>query len=71
MAAIETFAKLAISPKKGPAIGSRNLRLAGLRKWRVDGFPKVLIFYTPIVDGVRIIRVTHAAQDWWSLLDVD
>lgn len=66
-----TFAALEANPKKSPAVSSHNQRLAGLRKWRVDGFPKVLIFYIPTANVIHIIRVTHVAQDWWSLLDVD
>lgn len=39
-----------------------------MRKWRVDGFENVLIFYQPRPDGVAIVRVLHAARDWWGLL---
>lgn len=70
-AAISAFHMLAENPKIGPAIGSRNIRLAHLRKWRIDGFANVLIFYLPDSNGVHIIRILHSAQDWWSLLDVD
>ena len=71
MAAIQTFQKLSETPHLGPAISSANPHLAGIRKWRVQGFPKMLIFFRPLPGGVEIIRVLHAAQDWWSLLDFD
>lgn len=29
-----------------------------------------LIFYRPCEDGVAIVRVLHAAQDWWNLLGI-
>jgi toxin ParE1/3/4 len=45
--------------------------LVSLRKWRIKGFDNHLIFYVPIADGVSIVRVLHAASDWWSLLGVD
>jgi toxin ParE1/3/4 len=70
-AAIDTFGKLAGSPNIGPPVPSINRRLANIRKWKINGFPKMLIFYLPSKEGVEIIRVLHAAQDWWALLDVD
>ena len=69
--AAETFLKLAINPRLAPSAPSQNIRLSDVRKWRVESFPKMLIFYAPISGGVRIIRVLHSAQDWWALLDVD
>lgn len=65
-----TFLKLAANPKLAPAIPSQNIRLSDVRKWRVESFPKMLIFYAPISGGVRIIRVLHTAQDWWAALDI-
>lgn len=48
----------------------RSPKLAGLRKWHVNGFEAVLIFYLPRTAGVSIVRVLHAAQDWWSILEI-
>ena len=31
-------------------------------------FENFLIFYFPRPNGVSIVRVLHAAQDWWTLL---
>jgi toxin ParE1/3/4 len=42
--------------------------LEGTRKWRIKDFDRFLIFYTPLEDGVRVLRVLHTSQDWWSLL---
>jgi toxin ParE1/3/4 len=70
-AAIGTFGKLAGSPKIGPPVPSINPLLADIRKWRIEGFSKILIFYRPSTDGIAVIRILHAAQDWWSLLDVN
>jgi hypothetical protein len=36
----------------------------------VKDFPKFLIFYLPHSRGITIVRVLHASQDWWALLDV-
>ena len=65
-----SFAAIARSPGMGVAVPSRNARLAGLRKWRVRDFPNLLIFYRESSEAIRIVRVLHAAQDWWALLDV-
>lgn len=69
--AASAFTALAETPLMGPAVSSRNPRHANLRKWRVKGFPKILIFYQPLDDRIEIVRVFHAAQDWSSLLDAD
>ena len=44
--------------------------LAGMRKWRVPDFENFLIFYLPRRDGISVVRVLYAAQDWWSLLGI-
>ena len=65
-----SFNDLAINPKIGSLLTLRNPALVGVRKWPVKDFGTILIFYTPRQDGVSIVRVLHAAQDWWSLLDL-
>jgi toxin ParE1/3/4 len=64
------FLKIAANPMLGPNIGSNKLALSKIRKWRVPGFPNMVIFYQPRTDGVTITRVIHAAQDWWGLLGI-
>lgn len=45
-------------------------RLQGLRSRPVRGFPNHLVFYMPIPDGIRVIRLLHGARDLiWPLLD--
>jgi toxin ParE1/3/4 len=34
----------------------------------VDGFENALIFHEPRPMGVSIVRVIHAARDWWRLV---
>lgn len=69
--AAETFTKLASSPGLGSPVEIARPELRGLRKWRVQGFPKLLIFYVALADGVRIVRVIHAAQDWMTRLRME
>jgi toxin ParE1/3/4 len=69
-AADREFAKLAGRPGLGVRLRLSNRHLARLRKWRVDGFENVLIFYERRAAGVSIVRVIHAARDWWRLVGV-
>jgi toxin ParE1/3/4 len=68
--ACESFTDLSRNPAMGAPLSLRSPKLAGLRKWRVSGFEKFLIFYVPRPDGVSIVRVLHAAQDWRTLLGI-
>ena len=65
-----SFNSLAEYPEMGVPLKLSHAKLAGLRKWQVPEFDKVLVFYFPRHDGVTILRVLHAAQDWWRLLGV-
>jgi len=64
----ETFDFLLQQPEIGAPLRLRSHDLAGLRKWRVKDFDNHLVFYEPHPDGVSIVRVLHAASDWWGLL---
>jgi toxin ParE1/3/4 len=66
-----SFDDLSRQPMIGAPLTLRHPDLVGLRKWRINDFENHLIFYIPYPDGVTIVRVLHAARDWWSLLDVD
>ena len=66
-----SFDDLAKQPKMGAPLTLKSPELAGLRKWRVKDFDNFLIFYMPRPDGVSIVRVLHAARDWWRLLGID
>ncbi len=63
-----SFALLAQQPTMGAPLVLRHGELSGMRKWRVDGFDDTLIFYLPMKDGISVVRVLHATQDWWKLL---
>jgi toxin ParE1/3/4 len=71
LSANDSFEQISKAPLIKPKIESRQSTLGNIRKGRVNGFPKMLIFYEPVTGGVRIIRVLHTAQDWWSLLDTE
>jgi toxin ParE1/3/4 len=63
-----SFSDLARQPKIGVSATPKHADLANIRKWRINGFDNHLVFYLPRPDGVAIMRVLHAASDWWSLL---
>ena len=63
-----SFTELARQPKIGAPLKLKHPDLAGICKWRVKDFDNHLVFYEPRPDGVCIVRVLHAASDWWSLL---
>lgn len=64
----ESFHALLEQPNIGSPLALKAPELAGIRKWHVREFESVLIFYLPHAEGISIVRVLHAAQDWWRLL---
>jgi toxin ParE1/3/4 len=64
----ESFAQLLEQPLMGAPLTLRRAELAGVRKWHVREFESVLIFYLARPNGISIVRVLHAAQDWWRAL---
>jgi toxin ParE1/3/4 len=69
--AISSFQKLTEAPGMGSPVPTANPALFGIRKWRIEGFPRYLILYRANDSGVEVIRVLHAAQDWWAMFDVN
>jgi toxin ParE1/3/4 len=66
-----SFRDLADRPAMATILQTRASELAGMRKWRVKGFERFLIFYLTREGGVSIVRALHTAQDWWRLLDIE
>ena len=66
-----SFTGLAQHPMIGSLLSPHRPELTGMRKWRVKDFDNFLILYLPRHDGVSIVRVLHAAQDWWKLLGME
>ncbi|MBF0152613.1 MAG: type II toxin-antitoxin system RelE/ParE family toxin [Magnetococcales bacterium] len=60
--------ELASNSKIGSLLALPNPKFVGMRKWPVKGFSNILIFYMPRCDGVSVVRVLHAARDWWDLV---
>lgn len=68
-AVAETCALLAQHPEVGAAYDSGIRRLAGLRRFRVKGFDRYLIFYLAGRNGIDVVRVLHGARDIDSILE--
>jgi toxin ParE1/3/4 len=65
------FERLASLPRSGSPRRLRAPELAGIRMGRVDGFPRYLIFYFALDDGIDVVRVLHSSQDIDTILDED
>ncbi|MGH9440059.1 MAG: type II toxin-antitoxin system RelE/ParE family toxin [Terriglobia bacterium] len=65
----ETFQLLASQPEMGKLAEHRSPLLAGVRRFPVKDFPKYLIFYRPIRDGIEVVRVIHGARDIPALFE--
>lgn len=66
----KSFADLSQNPLIGSPISLQNPKLANMRKWQVDNFNNILMFYQPKNDSVSIVRVLHASQNWRKTLGV-
>jgi toxin ParE1/3/4 len=63
---LRRFDETARRLSENPALGSSQARFRqGLRCMPVGNY---LIFYEPITDGIRILRVLHGARRWEDLL---
>ena len=65
-----SFNVLAEQPLIGAPLSLYDPALAGMRKWPVRDFQNDLIFYLPHPNGLSVVRVLHAARDWWGLLGI-
>ena len=63
-----SFNDLAQQPLMGAPLKLKHYDLGPIRKWRVKGFDNQLVFYLARPDGIAVLRVLHAARDWWRLL---
>ena len=57
------FELLAAHPGAGPLCEFPEPDLADFHFWPVKKYRNYLVIYRPLVDGVEIIRVIHAATD--------
>jgi toxin ParE1/3/4 len=58
-----TLRTLERNPMSGIAFDTVVPELQGLRKLRVSGFPRHLIFYQPIRGGIRFVKLLHTSRN--------
>jgi toxin ParE1/3/4 len=68
LAATETFEDLLNSPGMGEVFRTKKAALSGVRIWRVRGFPNHVIAYRSTSEGILVLRIFHAAQNWQGRL---
>lgn len=66
-----TFVRLAAMPGMGTPYEPDHPAYAVLRCFPVSRFPKLIVFYRPIEDGIEVIRVLHGARDISGILAED
>jgi|HubBroStandDraft_6_1064221.scaffolds.fasta_scaffold452327_2 toxin ParE1/3/4 len=55
------------NPQSGGPCRFNPTELHGIRRIRISGFPKHLVFYSVLENDVLILRVLHGARDLESL----
>ena len=55
--------QIAMMPGLGSPKSFRSRRLAGIRSWRVQGFPKQLILYRSTDNGIEVLAIVHGARN--------
>ena len=65
----KAFRQLLRMPHAGDVCEFDTEELAGLRMWPVRGFENYVIFFRPTTNGIEVIRVLHAAQDFPSIFE--
>ena len=70
-AAEATYRFLLRNPSIGKPCRSPKHRALGVREFGIKGFPRHLIFYRAVPEGIEILKVVHAARDLEALLEAD
>lgn len=67
----QAFHRIARMPMLGAMLGFPSPPHADIRRWHIPAFPRLLILYRPLPDGVEVIRVLDAARDVTTLFGGD
>jgi plasmid stabilization system protein ParE len=57
------LASLAELPRMGVVAGFPQEDLAKVRRWHIDAFPRLIILYRVLPDGIEVIRVVDGGRD--------
>lgn len=62
------FEQLVAMPKMGALVGLDELPYQDIRRWHINEFRHLLIFYREVADGIEVIRILHSSRDIPTLL---
>jgi toxin ParE1/3/4 len=62
---------LAAHPGIGATLGLTAGPERDIRRWHIEGFPRLLVLYRPVETGVLIVRIIDAARALEDLLPDD
>jgi len=68
-AAEKAFAFLAELPHSGIQCEFQDYPVSELRMFRIRQFEKIVVFFTPIENGIEVLRVLHSARDIQSIFE--
>lgn len=54
---------LAAHPRIGATLGLVTGPERDIRRWHIEGFPRLLVLYRPTETGIEIIRIIDAGRD--------
>ncbi len=63
------FAHLVQMPRMGALLGFSHAPHSDIRRWHIQGFPRLLILYRVLPDGIEVVRVLDAGRDLHALFD--
>ena len=63
------FVQLAQMPRMGAFLGFLRAPHAGIRRWHIKSFPRLLILYRDLPNGIEVVRVLDAGRDINALFD--
>lgn len=64
-----TFNSLSEKPNIGKVFESKRIKLKDIRFFPINKYPKYIVYYREIDDGIEIIRVLHARMLMESRLE--
>ena len=68
-AADSSLEHLSRAPESGITFFTIQQELAGMRRWPIKGFEKILVFYLPLSDGIDLVRIVHGSRDLQRLFE--
>jgi toxin ParE1/3/4 len=70
-AAQKLYGTLAAMPEMGALWEPEEPRFAGLRYFPIPRFPKYILFYRPLPDGVEVLHILHGARDLGPIVEAE